>query len=65
MTYKWAVMRGGLLLDRTLTHGRALKIAARYIGAVVVALIICGCTSKHIASIPCDADNCGKLPGGK
>lgn len=39
MTYKWAVMRSGLLLDRTMTQSRALKIAAKYVGAVVVACI--------------------------
>jgi hypothetical protein len=37
MTYHYAVMLGRVLLDRTLTQGRARKIAARYPGAVVVA----------------------------
>jgi hypothetical protein len=37
MTYRYAVRRGALLLDRTLTLARANKIAAKHAGAFVVA----------------------------
>jgi hypothetical protein len=67
MNYTYAVMRNGLLLDRTLTRARAAKIAAGYAGAVVVvALFTSGCAgpSRHVVgSVPCDNDNCGKRPG--
>lgn len=66
MTFKYAVSRNGVLLDRAKTEAGAGKIAAKYIGAVVVAsLFITGCAnSQHGGLIPCDADNCGKIPTG-
>jgi hypothetical protein len=69
MNYMYAVMRGALVLDRTLTRAKATKIAARYAGAVVVvALFTSGCAGPQhhaVKSVPCDNDNCGKLPGAK
>jgi hypothetical protein len=67
MDYKFEVRRNGVLLDRTLTRGRAVKIAARYIGAVVIAVsFVSGCAGPgtHPLAIPCDRDNCGKNPNG-
>lgn len=65
MTYKWAIVRNGVLLDRSVNRAGAMKRAAAYTGAVAMAFVfVAGCVNPQHGgiAIPCDKDNCGKAP---